>query len=491
MSCSNEVTTSQNDAGSDANNDDAGLDGYQDDVDDANDGYNDEAGDQDQLTGVNVIPNPSFEFWTDDLPDSWKGPASNLFADEILDYTIATHEGSHACQLINPGDSHKRFTTAAFDLADGNYACRFWVRGKGEIRNGFYNNDYSNYSAYQQIDSLDWQPIYWDFNLDKDASKFELIFSVRGTDASQDHLQLDDVFCRRNPEPCDEVVCENWEACNQETLECKPLFGRCNLESDCNEWQSCDGNHTCVLDQGRCITTADCDVNSASPVCDQDSHSCIAGDPCQGVTCVEWRECDPDTALCVLSQGHCESTADCIGDLPACDGQTRSCVSGDHPANIVPNGGFESWSMTNIPYHGDYLIPDGWYGLATPGDTEIDPSRVLQYSTNPHSGNYACQLIQDGIAERFASESFDIAPGEYTCAYWLRGKGNFRHRHLSSAGWSPYTEHFEIDSDEWIQTVFSLTGNITDFRFILYASYTDEAREHIQVDDLVCTQNPQ
>ena len=40
-------------------------------------------------------------------------------------------------------------------------------------------------------------------------------------------------------------------------------------------------------------------------------------------------------------------------------------------------------------------------------------------------------------APRFTSEEFDVPAGDYTCAYWVRGKGSFRHRTYSTAGWSP------------------------------------------------------
>lgn len=441
--------------------------------------------------GPNVIANPGFEFWSDGLPDAWKGVTSSITDDQVSDVTTSPHGGSHACRLANSQTTHKRFSTAPFALADGYYDCTYWVRGAGEIRNGFHNgNDYGNYSSYKVIDSASWEQIAWGFNLNGDSDAFELIFSLRSTGASQGDLQIDDVHCARRAEPCDQVTCPDWATCDPVTLGCKPKPGRCEDGQDCLDWQQCDGTNTCKVALGRCASTADCDVTSATPVCDKASHTCVAGDPCAGVTCETWKQCDPATALCVLSPGRCNTTKDCLGTLPACNGATRTCVSADHASNIVPNGGFESWGVYDIPYKGAHLIPDGWYGLDIPGSSEIDPVRVLQYSTAPHAGSFALQLIQDGIAERFTSELFNVPWGSHTCVYWVRGKGSIRHRTYSSGGWSPYTERVELDTLTWTPIPFSINNGVHDMRVIFYASYTDPGKDHIQIDDVVCTRDP-
>lgn len=440
-------------------------------------------------SGENVIANSGFEDWTDGTPDHWLGEATNIST--VLDQTNSVHGGGHACKLSNSLSSHKRFSTAPFALADGHYDCTYWVRGRGEIRNAFYDGDYSTYSGYTTVDDTAWKQVSYSFNLDGDAPAFELVFSVRNTDPAGGDLVIDDVYCARRAEPCDQVQCPEWAKCNPLTVTCEAVWGRCADATDCYGWEQCDANHTCVLAPGRCNSTADCELASSTPKCDTASHTCVAGDPCEGVTCDEWRECDPNTSRCVLKDGRCESTADCVYDLPACNGATRTCVSADHPSNVVPNGGFESWSVYYIPYLGEHLIPDGWYGLDIPGSSEIDPERVLEYSTSAHSGALACQIIQDGIAERFTSESFPVPVGNYTCAYWVRGKGTIRHRTYSSAGWSPYTDHLEIDTLEWTRVPFEIRSNVQDMRIIFYASYTDASKDHVQIDDVVCTRDPQ
>ena len=442
-------------------------------------------------SGPNVIANPGFEFWTDGLPDAWKGATTNLSDDAVSDATSSPHGGQHACQLTNADGSHKRFSTAAFALADGYYDCTYWVRGQGEVRNAMHDgDDYSSYSSYTVVDTPDWQQLAWSFNLHGDSDAFELIFSIRSTGGSFAGLQVDDVYCARRAEPCDQVTCPEWATCDPSTLACEPDIGRCDTSDDCLDWETCDNSHTCVLAPGRCNDTSDCDIASATPVCDVAAHECVAGDPCEGVDCEEWQACDPATAHCVLAPGRCNSTADCTQDLPACDGSTRTCVSAEDPVNIVPNGGFESWSVYDIPYEGEHLIPDGWYGLDIPGSSEIDPVQVLPYGTAPHSGALALQLIQSGVAERFTSELFDVPFGHHTCVYWVRGKGSIRHRTYSSGGWSPYTDRQDIDTLTWMPVDMVINDNVHDMRVILYASYTDATKDHVQVDDVVCTKDP-
>jgi hypothetical protein len=185
-----------------------------------------------------------------------------------------------------------------------------------------------------------------------------------------------------------------------------------------------------------------------------------------------------------------------VGNLPACDTANHLCVSAEHEVNIFPNGGFESWNVYEIPYHGEHLIPDEWYGTFEDlsdhtGATEIDPELLQPYTSAPHSATTALQIIQtvELAPDRFTSEDFDIAAGSYTCAYWVRGKGDVRHRWYSSGGWSTETPFVQYDTDEWVQNVFHAPGNVRGFRFILYVARTDPARDHIQIDSVVCTKN--
>ncbi|WP_426754686.1 invertase recombinase-like protein [Myxococcus sp. Y35] len=442
---------------------------------------------------VSVIDNWGFEEWPGALPDMWFGSKSNIASDSVQKETTRAFEGENALRLVNTSTTHRRFTTLAKSMPAGRYACTFQARGAGDVRNAYFDDDYSSYSAYTTVSTEQWTQLSYNFNLTNDVfDTFELIFSVRST--SGEHLLIDDVRCLRAPEPCDAVSCEAWERCENDTATCEPLSGRCSDAADCSEWQACDATHTCVVAENRCTRHADCAGTPETPVCDVATHLCVEGDPCEGVTCSNpATSCNPTTGVCELSEGACFTTYDCVGDLPACDPETKRCVSAEHPANIIRNGGFEAWNTYSIPYHGDHLIPDYWYGIdngvSDPG-TEIKPSRLARYTNAVHGGSAALQFVVPiQVAERFTTEKFDVPSGNYSCSYRVRGHGSIRHRIYSSAGWNPQTDFLAVDSDEWQPVFFRFTGNVRDWRLFFYPSRSEADRDHLQVDDVVCTKD--
>lgn len=442
---------------------------------------------------ANVIDNWGFEEWPGALPAKWFGSTSNIATDGVQKVTTKAFEGLNAVRLTNTSTTHKRFSTQAKSMPAGRYSCTFQARGTGEVRNAFFSNDYSTYSAYTSVNTSEWTRLAYNFNLASDVfDTFELIFSVRNT--SGEHLLIDDVHCVRAPEPCDAVSCSAWEHCVNTTATCAPLSGRCNAATDCSEWQACDETHTCVLAENRCVRHADCAGTPETPFCDSAAHRCIAGDPCAGVTCSNpATSCNPKTGVCELAEGSCFTTYDCLGALPACDPATRRCVAADHPANIIRNGGFESWNTYYIPYYGDSFIPDFWYGLdngVTDPGTEIKPSRLVRYTKAVHGGSAALQFVVPiDVAERFTLEKFDVPSGNYSCSYRVRGHGTIRHRSYSSGGWSVQTDFLTVDSDEWQPVFFRFTGNVRDWRLFFYPSRSVADRDHLQVDDVVCTKD--
>ena len=439
--------------------------------------------------GVNVLAHGSFEQWAAGLPVGWYGEASNLATDGVVEETAAAHDGVRACRLVQPAEAHKRFSTAPLDLAAGRYRCRYWVRGAGEVRNARFVGDYSSYSAYTVVDTAAWQPIDYTFNLAADADAFELIFSVRLTAA--DGLLLDDVRCVRDDEPCDAVTCAPHQLCDNATASCVTAPGFCADADDCASWQLCGADHRCALAPGACTKTSDC-AGGATPVCDLATHLCVAGDPCAGVTCLDWQACDPANASCVTAEGSCASLADCDQALPVCDLASHACAPVDAAANVVPNGGFEDWDLYSIGGPSEHLLPDGWYGVCDGCSpywptTEIAPANVQPYTTSTHSGTTALQLIDPvAPAERFVTDPFPVVAGvTYQCAYWVRGHGTFRQRGYCG-GWNTDTAFTAIDSDSWQQVTFTLGGNVNWCVIVLYASNTVADRDHLQFDDFVC-----
>ncbi|RKG96234.1 invertase recombinase-like protein [Corallococcus sp. CA053C] len=446
-----------------------------------------------EVPAGNVIDNWGFEEWPGALPAKWYGSTSNISADGVGRVTTNAFEGANAARLTNTSTTHQRFSTLAKSMRAGRYACTYQARGTGEVRNAFFDDDYSSYSAYTKVDSKEWKKLSYSFNLAADVfDTFELIFSVRST--SGEHLFLDDVRCVRADEPCDAVSCEVWERCVNTTATCEPLSGRCQDAADCSEWQTCDDTHTCVVAADRCTRHADCAGTPATPRCDFATHLCVAGDPCAGVTCSNpATTCNPTTGVCELAEGACFTTYDCRGALPACDPATRRCVSAAHPSNIIRNGGFESWNTYSIPYYGDHYIPDSWYGIdngvSDPG-TEIKPTRLVPYTTAVHGGARALQFVVPiQVAERFSLEKFNVPSGNYSCSYRVRGHGSIRHRTYSSGGWSAQTDFVAVDSDAWQPVFFRFTGNVRDWRLLLYPSRSSADRDHLQVDDVVCTKD--
>jgi hypothetical protein len=442
---------------------------------------------------VSVIDNWGFEEWPAALPEKWFGSTSNISTDGVQKVTTNAFEGVNAVRLANSSTAHKRFSTLAKSMPAGRYSCTYQVRGTGDVRNAFFDDDYSTYSAYTTVDTGAWKKLAYNFNLAADVfDTFELIFSVRNT--SGEHLLIDDVRCVRAAEPCDQVSCEAWERCVNATATCEPLSGRCNDAADCSEWQACDESNTCVVAEGRCTRHADCAGTPETPVCESASHLCVAGDPCAGVTCSHpATSCNPRSGVCELAEGACFTTYDCLGALPACDPATRRCVSAAHSSNIILNGGFEAWDTYYIPYYGDHFIPDYWYGIdngvSDPG-SEIKPSRLVHYTNAVHGGSTALQFVVPiQVAERFSSEKFDVPSGNYSCSYRVRGHGSIRHRSYSSGGWSPQTDFLTVDSDEWQPVFFRFTGNVHDWRLFFYPSRSEAARDHLQLDDVVCTKD--
>ncbi|MBU8898345.1 invertase recombinase-like protein [Corallococcus sp. M34] len=442
---------------------------------------------------VNAIDNGGFEIWPGALPAQWFGSTSNILSSDVQKVTTGAYEGVNAARLVNTSGTHRRFSTLAKSMQKGRYTCSYQVRGSGEIRNAFFSTDYSSYSGYTTARPQEWTQVSYSFNLAADVfDTFELIFSIRNT--TGEHLLLDDVRCTRAAEPCDQVTCGSWERCVNTTATCEPLSGRCNDASSCTEWQTCDANHTCVVAANRCVRHADCAGTPETPVCDTATHACIEGDPCAGVTCSNAATtCNPKSGVCELAPGACFTTYDCVGALPACDPSTRRCVSADHPANIIRNGSFESWHTYSVPYYGDFYLPDYWYGLdngITDPGTEIKPSRLMPYTNSVNGGAKALQFVVPiQVAERFTSEKFNVPSGNYSCSYRVRGHGTIRHRSYSTGGWSPQTDFITVDSDAWTPVFFRFTGNVRDWRLILYPSRSVADRDHLQIDDVVCTKD--
>jgi len=147
-----------------------------------------------------VVFSSSFENWDQGKPVDWKGSATNLAADSISQVTSGTQFGSNAVQLQNRANGHKRFSSNAVSVEEGiEYQFKFWVRGKGDIRVGLFDNDLGNndfgykYGTYQSIDDTNWVEVNQSVIADTTTSSAQFIFSLRNTKADKNHLQIDSV----------------------------------------------------------------------------------------------------------------------------------------------------------------------------------------------------------------------------------------------------------------------------------------------------------
>ena len=327
---------------------------------------------------------------------------------------------------------------------------------------------------------------------------------------------------------------------------CIPRDGFCDVTKDadgnektlgCSTTESCDlTTHTCHRDDGKCNLSTDC-LDDAKPVCNTSSHECEAGDPCEKAKCPEWKECKLETrGKCVLTEGSCDNLFDCMDkSAPACYGKKHQCVAenfaypvekksecplGDYfiayntgedgklkddlkcPVNIVPNGSFEEWEDVEISDTKKVRLPVLWYAMEDdfvvyPGHyaSEIPYSALKEYSTATHSGAKALQVeYTKSKADRFSSFGFDVPGKTYDCVYWVRGKGEVRMHWYGSRGEASKSmvpgngDFIKYDTTEWVREKFEIKNAQSDLRLVFYVGQTDAAKDHIQIDDVICTE---
>jgi len=144
---------------------------------------------------INIVHNGDFATWVNDRPLGWFGSTTNIPASGVQQYDTETYTGDYAVQLIRTGGTHARFTTQPLSIeADTEYTVRYQVRGSGEIRNAFYRDGaYSSYTGYTIVDSDDWQEIEYTLSHGTAVDDVQVIFSVRNTSDTRDHIQVDGV----------------------------------------------------------------------------------------------------------------------------------------------------------------------------------------------------------------------------------------------------------------------------------------------------------
>ena len=163
---------------------------------------------------LNIVPNGGFEEWeavtfggetSYILPVSWFGTEYKIYPTHlvtefdpknVLEYTKNVHGGTKALQLVYAKDKQsKRFSSEGFDVSSvgTSYDCSYFVRGKGSVRiHSFSSLGDMTKTEFTHIDSEEWTRIPFSI---KGGTDLRLVFYVGSTDASKDHIQIDDVSC--------------------------------------------------------------------------------------------------------------------------------------------------------------------------------------------------------------------------------------------------------------------------------------------------------
>ena len=163
---------------------------------------------------LNIVPNGGFEEWEEVtfggetsyiLPVSWFGTEYKIYPTHlvtefdpknVLEYTENVHGGTKALQLVYAKDKQsKRFSSEGFDVSSvgTSYDCSYFVRGKGSVRiHSFSSLGDMTKTEFTHIDSEEWTRIPFSI---KGGTDLRLVFYVGSTDASKDHIQIDDVSC--------------------------------------------------------------------------------------------------------------------------------------------------------------------------------------------------------------------------------------------------------------------------------------------------------
>lgn len=151
-----------------------------------------------------VVVSSNFSSWTNNLPNGWMGSKTNIEFqapyDSVLQVTNSIVYGTAAVRLVNVGTGHKRFTTQTVSVTQAQtYEAKFWVRGKGDIRLGLFDNDLSNgdfgysYASYISVNNAAWTMYTQTITADTTYNLAEFVLSLKATDAAQNHLEIDSI----------------------------------------------------------------------------------------------------------------------------------------------------------------------------------------------------------------------------------------------------------------------------------------------------------
>lgn len=252
----------------------------------------------------------------------------------------------------------------------------------------------------------------------------------------------------------------------------------CTVSGCENSWEKCDATLGCIAKDGFCNSKAECPA--VDKVCDTaDTHTCIDGDPCEGVACDDsYQQCDATISQCVLQDGKCAVNSDCAA-AERCNTATHEC---EEITSIIPNGGFEDWS-------------DGWPTSWKGEKTTIAKSRVSKETTTGPSGAETSVLKMVGTKGSnsiISTKPFSIAAeteeDHYSCTYYAKGTTKIAVRTFFNSSLSNMSDYEEL-TDSWKKMTYTFTigSAVEDFEFLIYIPKSEG--DYAVVDDLICTKD--
>ncbi len=135
-------------------------------------------------------------------------------------------------------------------------------------------------------------------------------------------------------DPCLNIDCSNHGSCiinnGTTSCDCDDGYNAVGLtcieefctENSCKEWEECNSiDGSCILKADRCTETSQCTI-LATPVCNLDTHTCVAETIQCDPICEEWEDCN--NGDCILQGNRCNEDDNCT-DNKICD-DNHNCI---------------------------------------------------------------------------------------------------------------------------------------------------------------------
>lgn len=163
----------------------------------------DEGGDDEPITGSNLLTNSSFETWSGSTPEAWKSTTTASSA--TLSQSTDAHTGAYSVCVGGNETANKRLASKEYTLKAGTYKLSAYVKGAGQIRLGYVPvtngkvGDYSYASGYTSTSADTWTEATYQFTLDKQTTvNFVLMNPKTSTYATASDKLVDDFTLATN-----------------------------------------------------------------------------------------------------------------------------------------------------------------------------------------------------------------------------------------------------------------------------------------------------